>query len=586
LPKFDVKITFPPYVLVNAKQIPVQVCAEYTYGKPVQGTLNLNTSLEIYSYSYSYDRTPIIHNSVKIDGCYNYTVNVSAIDPDHNYYYRRIMVVANVIENGTGVQINKTQYLQREHSPLNLDFNTDQNQRHYYKPGLPYTGRLKVTNPDGTPAEGEPTQICATVNRKRIIDIWLAQRTVQYCKNFTSDVNGYIKYTLEPQNVDSISISLEAKSLKYARDSSNYSPDSLNQPITSLYLNPFYSPSGSFIQLKTVDKPIPCGAQKNIRLLFTSEGNANFNLNYQIMSKGKVVNTGTQKVTFDTKNDVSGNFENDNDLIDASETQIVPTPDSTPASSSSESDSNEDNCPEAKDARYTPPIGEVHIPITVDDSYSPQITLLVFYVREDGETVADSQKIEVEKCFKNKVNFEFGDEEKQPGTKTTIRITSSPNSLCGVKIVDKSVSLLDSSDQLTKDNVFQLIEDMNRNNYYSSNPCNENIPQPGLQSSPRSKIIQPQPYSSSSYEDSLASFQDAGYLVISNLILFTRPCSNNGVMSISGPVRHSKAFAAPAAIAGPDAKPVKFVVPTSTTSVKVVRDYFPETWLFQLQMTG
>ncbi|PRD31466.1 UNVERIFIED_CONTAM: hypothetical protein NCL1_23463 [Trichonephila clavipes] len=54
------------------------------------------------------------------------------------------------------------------------------------------------------------------------------------------------------------------------------------------------------------------------------------------------------------------------------------------------------------------------------------------------------------------------------------------------------------------------------------------------------------------------------------------------------------AFAAPAAAFGPaapggaaiqpDGKPVKFVVPT--TSVKDVRDYFPETWLFQLQMTG
>ncbi|GFY74455.1 murinoglobulin-1 [Trichonephila inaurata madagascariensis] len=97
----------------------------------------------------------------------------------------------------------------------------------------------------------------------------------------------------------------------------------------------------------------------------------------------------------------------------------------------------------------------------------------------------------------------------------------------------------------------------------------------------------------------LASFQEAGYLVISNLILFTRPCSNNGPQpqAISGPARPRLAFAAPAAAFGPaapagpggvatqpDAKPVKFVVPT--TSVKDVRDYFPETWLFQLQMTG
>ncbi|GFY73717.1 ovostatin [Trichonephila inaurata madagascariensis] len=31
LPKFDVSITFPPYVLINAKTIPVQVCAKYDF---------------------------------------------------------------------------------------------------------------------------------------------------------------------------------------------------------------------------------------------------------------------------------------------------------------------------------------------------------------------------------------------------------------------------------------------------------------------------------------------------------------------------------------------------------------------------
>ncbi|GFX13505.1 alpha-2-macroglobulin [Trichonephila clavipes] len=550
LPKFDVSITFPPYVLLNAKTIPVQVCAKYTYGEPVQGTLNLNTSLEIYSYSYSYDRTPIIQRHEKIDGCYNYSINVTSLDPDHNYYYRRIMVVANFIEDGTGVERNQTQYLSRTSSPLNLNFDADRSQKHYFKPGLPFTGRLKVTNPDDTPANGEPIGICATVSRKRVIGRWLAQNTEKYCKNYTSDANGYIKYALEPQNVDSISISIEAKSLN----------------------------------------------AKNIRLLYTAKGNTNFKLNYQIMSKGRVVSTNTKQVTFNPDDDVSSKFEKDNDLIDATVTQIVPTPDLSSASSSSESDSIEDSCPEAREFRYTPPVGEVHIPINVQASYSPSLTLLVFYVREDGETVADSQKIDVEKCFQNKVDFEFGDEEQQPGAQTTVRVTAAPHSMCGLKIVDKSVSLLDSSDQLSKDNIFQLVEDMNRNNYYNSNPCYKNIPQPGLQSSsPRSSSIQPS-YSASSYEDSLASFQEAGYLVISNLILFTRPCSNNGPQPqpISGPVRPRLAFAAPAAAFGPaapggaaiqpDGKPVKFVVPT--TSVKDVRDYFPETWLFQLQMTG
>ncbi|GIX86974.1 c3 and PZP-like alpha-2-macroglobulin domain-containing protein 8 [Caerostris extrusa] len=128
---------------------------------------------------------------------------------------------------------------------------------------------------------------------------------------------------------------------------------------------------------------------------------------------------------------------------------------------------------------YVPAIGEVFIPLNVNATLSPSFTLLVFYVRDDRETIADSQKILVEKCFNNKVNFQFKDAVKQPGTPTSIQVSSSPNSLCGIKVVDKSISLLDSSDQLTKDKIFDLIEDNDYSDFYSSDLCEQNKPQPG-----------------------------------------------------------------------------------------------------------
>ncbi|PRD32507.1 UNVERIFIED_CONTAM: C3 and PZP-like alpha-2-macroglobulin domain-containing protein 8 [Trichonephila clavipes] len=211
----------------------------------------------------------------------------------------------------------------------------------------------------------------------------------------------------------------QAKSLKYASNSNDYSPDRLYQPTAYLSLEPFYSPSGSFLQLSTVGHPVPCNTHKNIRVLFTSKENTDFTLHYQesivinynhpeiaekIISKGRVMTVGSKHVSFNTEDDVSGNLENDNDLINGSETELVPEQDSTTSSSSSESTYDDDKyCPGARDARYKPPIGEVHIPIDVDTSLSPSFSLLVFYVREDRETVAASEKIEVEKCFKNKV---------------------------------------------------------------------------------------------------------------------------------------------------------------------------------------
>ncbi|XP_055924186.1 alpha-2-macroglobulin-like [Argiope bruennichi] len=594
LPKFEVSIKFPPYVLENADSIPVSVCAQYTYGKPVQAHLNLNTSLEMYAYESSYYRTPILQNSLEIDGCYNYTINVTEIDPKRNNNYKRVQVSANVIEDETGVEVNKTEYLDRSYTPLNLDFNVDSNHGQYYKPGLPYNGKLKVTHPDNTPAPGQPIEICATVSRKRIIDTWLATKEVKYCKNYTSDANGYVKYALVPQNFDSTSINLFARSLKYTGE------NDISSPTAGAYLNPFYSPSGSFVQLETIDNPIPCGTKKNIRLLFTAEENTEFQLRYEILKQGTVVKSGSKQVTFNIQDDVSSKYENSDEIINGSETQISP---SLPESSSSES-SSEENCPSAKESHYTPPIGEVNIPIDVDASLSDSFTLLAFYVREDRETVADSQKIQVEKCFKNQVTFAFQSQEAQPGTDTAIQITSSPNSLCGVKVVDKSVSLLDSSDQLTKDKVFQFLSNLDPPTYYSSDFCYTDKTQPGLQSMDKDSKVNPKnSFYSSSYEDSYAAFQDAGFLVISNLILFSRPCSVGGgggfgPMPIAGPDGGPIPFMAagpgglpqqPGAPGGPSFAFQKSAVafgPAATQSAVEVRNYFPETWLFQLQMTG
>ena len=45
LPKFEVKITPPPFVLSWQESITWKICANYTFGKPVTGKLKVNISL-------------------------------------------------------------------------------------------------------------------------------------------------------------------------------------------------------------------------------------------------------------------------------------------------------------------------------------------------------------------------------------------------------------------------------------------------------------------------------------------------------------------------------------------------------------
>ncbi|KAG8180425.1 hypothetical protein JTE90_022774 [Oedothorax gibbosus] len=591
LPKFEVKIKPPPFILANAETIRIEVCANYTYGKPVQGQLNMTVSLQQYYYYRSSSKSPVLEEYVELNGCYVYNLNVSLIQTSTSDYYNSIMVFASVVEDGTGVEGNVTQYLSRTTNPLNLNFNADQQQRQYFKPGMPYNGKLTVTNPDNTPAKKERIELTYTVVRQRVIADYLGTKQVKYSKNFTTNAKGIIKYTIPPQNVDTQSITLEARSIKYAYDP-NKPNQVLNQPQASAYLSPFYSPSGSFIQLTNVGQKVPCGSTANFKLLFTSKDNDDFKFFYEVVRQGKVVESGTKKVYFSTEDDVSKRYRCSKSVIDAKEEIIVPPPQ---PESESYSDS-QDDCPAAVESRYTPPIGEVNLSFEIDSSYSPSFHLLVFYVRGDGETVADSAVFEVEKCFRNKVEFDFSDAVKQPGQTTQVTVVASPNSLCGIKTIDKSVTLLDNSDQLTAEKVFQLIQSMDTGIYYETDPCNSNSPQPGLLK--RSTIIRPPPPGSySNFKDSYNSFQNAGFLIISDLFVITRPCitSNGGLDPIrpipifrkGRPQILRKASAAKSVARAPVARlQADEEVGISTQSAVDVRQNFSETWLFELEMVG
>ncbi|XP_015921584.2 alpha-2-macroglobulin isoform X2 [Parasteatoda tepidariorum] len=580
LPKFEVTIKFPSFVLANAKTIPITVCAEYTYGEPASGTLNLNASLERYFYERDVDdaKIPTKRITTEIKGCYTYNLNVKEIESDTSYYNSRsIVVAATVTEDGTGVERSASQNLNRDTEPLKLSFIDGLD---YYKPGLPYNGKLKVTNPDGTIVSGEPIEICATINKRRILADWWATKTVQTCRNYTSSSQGLISYTILPQNVDVISISLEAKALNYDpatnKDVGN-EPNQLSQPTTSKFLNPYFSPSGSFIQIQPIPQPVACASSQTLKVLFTSQESATYEFYYQVVYQSTVVIDSSIQTSFSPDDDVSAKYEKQNKVINGPEVQLDPPKESIPQSS-------EDNCPEAQDSKYLPPIGEVSIDIDVNTIMSPSIRVLVYYVKESGEVVADSMEIDVESCFENKVQFAFGDKKQQPGAETTVSITAGSNSLCGIKAIDKSVLLLNNNEQLTKERIFQMLSRFDDNDYYSTNPCYQNPIQPGLQNAAVKSlsIAYPPGGNSYSYQDSLSAFSTSGYLVISNLYIFTRPCENAPRFGPGG-------AAGSVALGSTTHRPFSLAIAEpggALQSVSEVRSNFPEAWLFEFDSTN
>ncbi|KAL1260636.1 hypothetical protein QQF64_008463 [Cirrhinus molitorella] len=68
LPKYEVNIDFPPYVTVKDKEVTLKVCAKYTYGKPVLGSVNAKVCVRSYDQDYY---KPGFSN--KLDACKEYS---------------------------------------------------------------------------------------------------------------------------------------------------------------------------------------------------------------------------------------------------------------------------------------------------------------------------------------------------------------------------------------------------------------------------------------------------------------------------------------------------------------------------------
>ena len=94
---------------------------------------------------------------------------------------------------------------------------------------------------------------------------------------------------------------------------------------------------------------------------------------------------------------------------------------------------------------------DISIPVSADMSPSPK--LLVYYIRPDGETVADGASFSVSECFDNDVRLRFSSPQLRPGQHINLQLNADAQSVCALGVVDKSVHLLGGNNKLTKDKV-------------------------------------------------------------------------------------------------------------------------------------
>merc|ERR1719383_1370497 len=176
--------------------------------------------------------------------------------------------------------------------------------------------------------------------------------------------------------------------------------------------------------------------------------------------------------------------------------------------------------------------------LAIDHSFAPAFKLLVYYVRGDGEVVADESPMKTPECLVNDVTIRFDAARRLPGEETKMTLKAAPKSLCGFTVADKSVALMGTGNMIKKEQVFKFLTkgEIGFKHFSSENQkyC-ERIEEEKREAenakneedgelTPR--MIRPWGWGGwqSKRHDSITAFREAGMLVMTDMTLETRPC--------------------------------------------------------------
>ncbi|RMC07524.1 hypothetical protein DUI87_16998 [Hirundo rustica rustica] len=393
LKKFEVKIEHPPHITTADEEFQLDVCGKYTYGKPVQGKVEITVMTFSQAMEDNFTSQAIQNQSswTNKDGCATFTIKTEALEINEADHH--VIAAGKMVENGTGAHSVETALIPVATIMKFVEFI---NLNPFYKRGIPYTGKISCHSVE-SPLRNETVHLIVDVNDEKTQ------------LSFLTDEKGEAHFTLDTTSWNSTMVSLRG----------TYNPPSDDSPFPGEsegedsfhWLKPFYSESDSFIEIKAKNDVMSCDQEQEVQVDYILSQNKlsseedHINFYYLVIAKGKILFSREKKVPITQLENLQGSFS------------------------------------------LTLPVG---------NDFLPDIKLLVYAVFSDGEVVADVEQFEVEKCFRHKVALEFSHKEEVPGSKVRLNLKAAPGSLCSVRAVDKSV-LLKTNQTLTADKLYEAM---------------------------------------------------------------------------------------------------------------------------------
>ncbi|XP_029896597.1 alpha-2-macroglobulin-like protein 1 isoform X1 [Aquila chrysaetos chrysaetos] len=398
LKKFEIEIEHPPFIATADEEFQLKVCGKYTYGKPVQG------KIDITFITLSQFLEDNLSNSTEMrkqtswankNGCTTFTVKTETLELKKTDSC--IIVVGEMVEDGTGAKTIEISELSIAARMKSIEFI---NLHSFYKRGLPYTGKM-FCHSDDSPLSNEMVYLTVNINDE------------ETHLSFLTDENGEAHFSLDTTSWNSTLVSLKGTYNLGNEDKQGSSESHTEVEDSFHWLKPFYSESNSFLEIEARDDEMPCDQQQEVQVDYILDRNKlsseadHIDFYYLVIAKGKILFSGEKQVPIIQHENLQGSFS---------------------------------------------------LTLTIGNDFLPDIKLLLYAVFLDGEVVADVEDFQVENCFRHKVALDFSAKEEVPGSKVSLDLKAAPGSLCSIQAVDKSV-LLKKNNTLTADTLYENVFD-------------------------------------------------------------------------------------------------------------------------------
>uniref|UniRef100_A0A663LVX0 Alpha-2-macroglobulin n=1 Tax=Athene cunicularia TaxID=194338 RepID=A0A663LVX0_ATHCN len=513
LPKFEVTVKMPKVITILDEKLTVTVCGLYTFGKPVPGLVSFRVCRKFERAAttcYGEEARAVCDEfSGQTDnyGCISETVKTKLFQLKRSGYENKLHVEAKIKEEETGVELTGTSFSEITTTISKVTFEHSDS---HYKPGIPFFGQVKLVDGSGAPIANEVVRI----------SLQGSQTT-----NYTTDEEGRARFALNTSTLyfDSVGIRVSPATHKvhpYCYDRSWVVP---YYEEGYLHLKRFYSPSKSFLKIEPKTETLTCGSSTEVRVhyIFTPEAigeQKKIVIYYLVMAKGIIKQAGTHILDLDQETN-----------------------------------------------------GVFLLQLPVQTDIAPVAQVLVYTTVPSREVIADTTKFNVEKCFKNKVDLNFSASEGLPSSDVHLLFRASPNSLCAVRAVDKSVLLMKSEADLSPSSVYSLlpVKELRDYNYgpdtVSEEPLENCIPLKkivvdGITYSPVVEVNEEDTYSILKVYPSCMHDVDADFALELSVVDFFSISSHSAV------------------------QPQRLYATASTPEevTETIRKYFPETWIWSL----